>query len=43
MILNSNSPRVFISYSWSPYTHKLWFIELAERLTLIGIHVIFDK
>ncbi|MFM2283769.1 MAG: hypothetical protein RL222_1273 [Bacteroidota bacterium] len=34
--------KIFISYSWKPYTHKLKVIELAERLTNDGIHVILD-
>ena len=36
------SKKIFISYSWKPYTHKLKVIELAERLTNDGIHVILD-
>jgi len=34
--------KIFISYSWKPYTHKLKVIELAERLTNDGIYVILD-
>lgn len=34
--------KIFISYSWKPYTNKLKVIELAERLTNDGIHVILD-
>lgn len=34
--------KIFISYSWKPYSHKLKVVELAERLTNDGIHVILD-
>jgi len=34
--------KIFISYSWNPYNNKLKVIELAERLTNDGIHVILD-
>ncbi|WP_284652596.1 toll/interleukin-1 receptor domain-containing protein [Flavobacterium terrisoli] len=34
--------KIFISYSWKPYTNKLKVIELAERLTNDGIHIILD-
>ena len=36
-------PRIFISYSWSPVTHKNWVLDLADRLTRDGIHVIIDE
>ena len=34
--------KVFISYSWKPYSNKERVIELAERITNDGIHVILD-
>lgn len=34
--------KVFISYSWQPQEHKQRVIELAERLSSDGIHVILD-
>jgi hypothetical protein len=37
------SPKLFISYSWSNLTHEQWVIELANELTESGIHVILDK
>ncbi|AEX54423.1 hypothetical protein GRAQ_04753 [Rahnella aquatilis CIP 78.65 = ATCC 33071] len=37
------SPKLFISYSWSNPTHEQWVIELANELTESGVHVILDK
>lgn len=37
------TPKLFISYSWSNPTHEQWVIELANELTESGIHVILDK
>lgn len=37
------SPKLFISYSWSNPTHEQWVIDLATELTESGIHVILDK
>ncbi|RRS07219.1 hypothetical protein EAG18_18360 [Pseudoalteromonas sp. J010] len=37
------TPKLFISYSWSSPTHEQWVIELANELTESGIHVILDK
>lgn len=37
------SPKLFISYSWSNPTHEQWVIDLASELTESGIHVILDK
>ena len=37
------SPKLFISYSWSNPIHEQWVIELANELTESGIHVILDK
>jgi|SRR5690554_1317576 hypothetical protein len=36
-------PKVFISYSWSPMTNKLWTLDFAERLTRDGVHIIIDE
>ncbi|ELS3713237.1 TIR domain-containing protein [Vibrio fluvialis] len=37
------SPKLFISYSWSNPTHEQWVIDLANELTESGVHVILDK
>lgn len=37
------TPKLFISYSWSNPTHEQWVIELANELAESGIHVILDK
>lgn len=41
--LNCRSPRAFVSYSWSSTAHEQWVIDLAEKLTADGVHVIIDK
>ncbi|MBC8944719.1 MULTISPECIES: SEFIR domain-containing protein [Xenorhabdus] len=38
-----DSPKLFISYSWSTPTHEQWVIALANELTESGVHVILDK
>jgi len=43
MSTKSTSPSIFISYSWSPFSNKLWVLELAERLTRNGVNVIIDE
>ena len=40
--MNQEIKKIFISYSWKPYSNKLQVIELAERLTNDGIHVTLD-
>ena len=40
--MQSEPKKIFISYSWKPLSNKLIVIELAERLTNDGIHVILD-
>jgi hypothetical protein len=40
---STKNPKVFISYSWSSPQHKNWVIDLAERLSVDGIHVIIDE
>lgn len=37
------TPRVFISYSWSSPEHQEWVIGLAKELAENGVHVVFDK
>lgn len=37
-----DSPTVFISYSWKPFTNKQKVIQLAERLTSNYVNVILD-
>lgn len=36
------APKIFISYSWKPIFNKEKVIELAERLSSNGVHVIID-
>ena len=36
-------PKIFISYCWTPLTHKEWILDFAERLTRDGVHVIIDE
>jgi hypothetical protein len=43
MTTKLDSPIVFISYSWSPITNKNWVIDLAERLSRDGVHIIIDE
>lgn len=43
MTTKLDSPVIFISYSWSPVTHKNWVLELAERLCRDGVIVIIDE
>lgn len=40
---NSELPKIFISYSWSPIKNKNWVLNLAERLTQDGIRVVIDE
>ena len=40
---STDTPRVFISYSWSSPIHEQWVLEFAERLSGDGIHVVLDK
>ncbi len=40
--MSTDLKKVFISYSWKPFTNKEKVIDLAERLTNDGIHVILD-
>lgn len=36
-------PKCFISYSWDSEEHKTWVRELANRLTINGVHVFLDQ
>lgn len=38
-----DTPRIFISYSWSNPKHEQWVIELGQRLMADGINVVLDK
>jgi len=38
-----DTPKVFISYSWTNTKHVNWVIELAERLMRDGVLVVLDK
>ncbi|WP_121965049.1 toll/interleukin-1 receptor domain-containing protein [Myroides sp. N17-2] len=40
---NNDSPTVFISYSWDDEAHKLWVLDLSERLVKDGVNVILDR
>lgn len=42
MSTQTTSPKIFISYSWKPFTNKQKVIQLAERLTSNSVHVILD-
>ena len=42
MSTQTNTPKIFISYSWKPFTNKQKVIQLAERLTSNSVHVILD-
>lgn len=37
------TPKIFISYSWTTPQHEDWVINLAERLTSDGVDVVIDK
>ncbi len=39
----TETPKIFISYSWSTPKHEDWVINLAERLVSDGVDVIIDK
>jgi hypothetical protein len=39
----SDAPKLFVSYSWTSPAHEQWVLDLAERLTQDGVHVIIDK
>jgi SEFIR domain-containing protein len=41
--MNRPSPKVFISYSWSSPEREEWVVDLAEKLSADGVHVILDK
>lgn len=42
MDVNAQSPRVFISYSWTSEDYQQRIVDLAERLTNDGVHVVLD-
>src|SRR5215469_18872840 len=42
MAENRVPPNVFISYSWTSDEHQKRVVELAERLTTDGVHVVID-
>jgi len=37
------TPKVFISYSWKPEAQKQRVLDLANRLSEDGIHVVIDE
>ncbi|HXU28070.1 MAG TPA: toll/interleukin-1 receptor domain-containing protein [Bacteroidia bacterium] len=39
----AETPKIFISYSWTTPTHEDWVINLAERLVSDGVDVTIDK
>lgn len=43
MAASTDTPKIFISYSWKPAQNKQKTIELAQRLSNDGIHVIIDE
>lgn len=38
-----DTPKLFISYSWTSPEHETWVEELAQELAAAGVHVILDK
>ncbi|MGQ1948818.1 toll/interleukin-1 receptor domain-containing protein [Geofilum sp. OHC36d9] len=40
---SQNIPKIFISYSWKPIVNKEKTLNLAERLSNNGVHVIIDE
>ena len=38
-----NSPKVFISYSWSSPEPEQWVLDIATELAENGVDVILDK
>ncbi len=43
MPTRTDSPKVFISYSWTSVAHEIWVRELAEKLMSDGVLVTLDK
>jgi hypothetical protein len=39
----TETPKIFVSYSWTTPKHEDWVINLAERLVSDGVDVIIDK
>lgn len=39
----TETPKIFISYSWTTPKHEDWVINLAERLVSNGVDVVIDK
>ncbi len=39
----TETPKIFISYSWTNPDHEDWVINIAERLVADGVDVIIDK
>lgn len=39
----TESPKIFISYSWTDPSHEDWVINLAQRLVSDGVDVVIDK
>lgn len=38
-----SEPKLFMSYSWTTQDHEAWVMQLAERLSENGVHVVLDK
>jgi hypothetical protein len=43
VVATSNSPKLFISYSWTSPQHEQWVLELATQLRELSVDVILDK
>ncbi len=41
-MVKPDSPKVFVSYSWTPAQHQQKVIEFAKQLSADGVHVIID-
>ncbi len=39
----TDSPKIFISYSWTSPQHEQWVLDFAERLSNDGIYIRLDK
>lgn len=39
----AETPKIFISYSWTTPLHEDWVLNLAERLISDGVDVVIDK
>jgi len=43
VLTTSNSPKLFVSYSWSSSQHEQWVLQLATELRESSVDVVLDK